>query len=83
MSRPVYAIAPDETTNQALARLGFKHQRCVGFGGEVVRVSDGYVMHYSKDVRETNRWIEAGCPDCNGKAMPELDHSASDFEVSQ
>ena len=86
MSGPVYAVLEHESTNDALARLGFRHQGRVGLGGNVMRISDGHIMHYSKDVWATNRWIEAGCPDCDGKAMPEEDdapsHTASDFEVA-
>lgn len=85
MSAPVYGfIHEGETTNEALARLGFRHQGRIGVGGNVMRISDGRIMSYSRNVEATNRWIKAGCPDLDGKAMPDdsLPHAASDFEVA-
>ena len=85
MSAPVYGyLREGETTTEALARLGFRYQGRVGIGGNVMRISDGHIMVYVRNVEAATRWIRSACPDCDGKAMAEEypPHTASDFEVA-
>lgn len=64
---PIYDfVADDETTNQALARLGYVH-RPTG----IYRLRDGKHVASPRTVFATNVWIRLECPDVDGATFYE------------
>jgi len=60
----VYMVAPDESTNDALKRLGFAHEWDGVSRIRCLRTGRTYVT--TRCVWNTIAWIEAGCPDMGG-----------------
>lgn len=58
-----YVVRPDETTTQALRRLGFGHRPNghQNYTRTVYRLSDGAIVD-DMLVGDANEWIRRGCP---------------------
>ena len=54
-----YAVRDDETTNQALARLGYRYESSTG---RIVNNATGKVVYWTPSVSHINVWIAIGCP---------------------
>lgn len=70
---PVYDfVADDETTNQALARLGYVHRsQGMNAPGHIYRLRDGKHVASPRTVFATNVWIRLECPDVDGATFYE------------